>query len=202
MSNQAISISEMHNVIRTAARFKVPIQYLTDQLDCWEKHARMGIEIDDYLRWIFEFAIESAVGEYGGGYVHIEYGKNQDWHIQNNNLYLHIDQLGEESIYDLARLEAAVRRYVLSQDDEDHDRENCAEIEVMFSGLPRETKIVGRFIVSADDYERLNDRRHLYDIDIDLYDYVYRDNSEHSYGDVMRAIEEKWDTLIGGKRQW
>ena len=96
MNKQEILISEMHDVIRTAARFKVPMQYLADQLDCWEKHVVIGI--DDYLKWIFEYAIESAVGEYGGGYVHIEYGKNQDWHIQNNNLCLHIDQSGEESV--------------------------------------------------------------------------------------------------------
>lgn len=117
------------------------MEHLADQLDTWEKTS-VVIEIADCLRWIFEYAIESAVGEYGGGYVHIEYGENQDWHIKNDGICLHINQLGEEIIYNLARLEAAIKHYVLSQDDEDYDRENCAEIEVMFLGLPREQKLL------------------------------------------------------------
>lgn len=199
MNKQEILISEVHNVIRTAARFKVPMQYLADQLDCWEKHARMGIEIDDYLRWIFEYAIDVATSDLCDDNPTFEYGENQDWHIQNGNLCLHIDQLGEESIYDLARLEAAIKRYVLSQDDEDYDRENCAEIEVMFSGVPRETKVIGRFCVSIGDYEELYAQRHVFGIDIDLYDYVYRDNPEHTYNEVRGAIQARYDALLGKK---
>lgn len=196
MNKQEILISEMHDVIRTAARFKVPMQYLADQLDCWEKHVVIGI--DDYLKWIFEYAIETATADWGGGDIHLEHGEEFDWHIHNDSLCLHIAQSGtEEIVYDYERLVAAIRQYVLDLDNQ--DRENCAEIEVMFSGVPRETKVVGRFCVNIGDYEELYARRHVFGIDIDLYDYVYRDNPEHTYNEVRGAIQARYDALLGKK---
>lgn len=197
MNNQEILISEVHNLIRTATRFKVPVEYLADQVDTWEKTS-VVIEIADYLKWIFEYAIETASDDWGSGSVHLEYGEGFDWHIQNDGLCLHIAQLGtEEMIYDCERLIAAIRRHVLNLDNV--DRGNCAEIEVVFSGLPKETKLIGRFCVSTGDYEKLDSERYTLGIDIDVFTYSYYDEPEHTYDEVMEIIQKTYGALLGRK---